>query len=143
MKLGTQTLCQAATCLLCVVVAWTHTDGFGASEFSGGRLTGPIFSMFNYGSLMFVLALLLTFFLRFIAAAIALGASLLCLPLYLYVTAPGPFRRVFPGEYSVPLQSGFVWSRWAVLGMLTLVGAICISLWNLATARRKPVRAPD
>jgi hypothetical protein len=32
-------------------------DDFGASEFSGGRLTGPMLSMFDNGSLMFILAL--------------------------------------------------------------------------------------
>jgi hypothetical protein len=143
MKLGTQKLCQAASCLLCVVVAWTRIDSFGASEFSGGRLTGPIFRMFDNGSVMFIVTLLLTFFLRRIAAAITIVASLLCLPVYLYVTAPGPFRRVFPGNYSIPLQASFVWNRWAVLGMLTLLAAICISLWNLATVGRKPVQEPD
>jgi hypothetical protein len=133
MKLGTQKLGQAASCLLCVIVAWRHMDDFGASEFSGGWLTGTIFSMFDDGSLAFILAWLLTFFFRRIAAAIALMASLLCLPLYLYITAPGPFRSVFRGEYSVPLQTNFVWDRWAAFGILTLVVATCVSIWNLKT----------
>jgi hypothetical protein len=29
---------QAIACLTCTVVLWVHLDGFGASEFSGGRL---------------------------------------------------------------------------------------------------------
>jgi hypothetical protein len=99
--------------------------------------------MHDVGTFLFVPALLLTFFLQRIAAGIALVASLLCFPLYLYFTTPGPFRWMFRGEYSVPLQANFVWSKWATLGMLTLVVAICVSLWNLTTVECKPIKVPD
>ena len=80
-----------------------------------------------------MLALVLTFVRPRIAAALAIVASLLCLPLYLYFTVPGPFRRVFGGEYSVPLQANFVWDRSAILGVLAVTVAICICIWNLRT----------
>jgi hypothetical protein len=81
---------QAIACLTCTVVLWFHLDDFGASEFSGGRLTGPLFKMADLGSVLFLLALLLTFFLRRTAATIALAATLLCFPFYLYVLMQGP-----------------------------------------------------
>jgi len=76
---------QAIACFACVAVLWIHLDDYGASEFSGGWLTGPLFKMADLGSLLFLLALLLTFFLRRTAATIALAAALLCFPFYLYV----------------------------------------------------------
>jgi hypothetical protein len=44
-----------------------------ASEFSGGRLTGPLLKMADIGFLLFLVALRLTFFFRRVAAGIALG----------------------------------------------------------------------
>src|SRR5260370_18675292 len=69
---------------------WVHLDDFGASEFRGGRLTGPLFKMAVLGSLLFLLALLRTFFLRRTAATTALAATLFCFPFYLYILMPGP-----------------------------------------------------
>jgi len=34
---------EAVACLACTAVLWIHLDDFGASEFSGGWLTGPLF----------------------------------------------------------------------------------------------------
>jgi hypothetical protein len=39
--------------IACIVVIWVHLDDFGASEFRGGRLTGPLFYMAVLGSLLF------------------------------------------------------------------------------------------
>jgi hypothetical protein len=64
---------QAIGCLACTVVLWDHLYNFDASEFSGGRLTGPLLHMADLGSLLFLAAVLLTFFLRRIAATIALA----------------------------------------------------------------------
>jgi hypothetical protein len=70
-KLNKQKVWQAATCLACVGVLWIHLDDFGASEFSGGRLTGKLFTMADLGSLLFLVALLLTmFFPRLVGAAL-------------------------------------------------------------------------
>jgi hypothetical protein len=133
MAFGRQKLLQTASCLVCVVVAQRNSFGFGGTEFSGGRLTGPILDALDIGSLLFVLALALTFVRPRIAAVLAIVASLLCLPLYLYFTAPGLFRRVFGGEYSVPLQANFVWHRSAISGLLAVAVALGICIWNLGT----------
>jgi hypothetical protein len=120
-------LWQASSFVLCATVAWAQTDEIGGSEFIGGRVTGPIFALFESGILVFVLAVLLTFIYRRVGAIMGIAASLLCFPLYLYCTAPGPFRFAFRGIYSVPLQSNFVWDNWSIGGMLTLAIAVFVS----------------
>ncbi len=106
---------------------WVHLDDFGASEFRGGRLTGPLFKMAVLGSLLFLLALLRTFFLRRTAATIALAATLFCFPFYLYILMPGPYRWIFKGEYTIPLYQLFHWDNWAVVGVFSLLFATILS----------------
>jgi hypothetical protein len=133
-KDGKTKLKQAAACLLCAVV-WRYGPPLEGTEFSGGWATGPILHMNDVGTLLFVLALLLTFFYRRIAAAVTVVACLLCLPLYLYFTAPGPFRRFFSrAEWSVPLQASFVWNKWAIGGIVALAIAAYVSLRSLLFA---------
>ena len=135
-KLNKQKVCQAVACLACVGVLWIRLDDFGASEFSGGRLTGKLFTMADLGSLLFLVALLLTIFFPRVAAAIALAATLLCLPFYLYILIPGPYRQIFKGEYSATLQRPFVWNNWAVVGVLSLAIAAFFSLHSLSKGGR-------
>jgi hypothetical protein len=137
MAFGRQKLLQAASCLVCIIVAQRNSFGLGGTEFSGGNLTGPILDSLEIGSLLLVLALLLTFVRPRNAAALAIVASLLCLPFYVYFTAPGPFRRMFGGEYSVPLQANFVWDRSAILGVLAVALTMCVWIWNLRTVERR------
>ena len=134
-KLSKEKVWQAAAYLACVGVLWIRLDAFGASEFSGGRITGKLFTMADLGSLLFLVALLLTIFFPRVAAALALTATLLCLPFYLYVLMPGPYRRIFKGEYSVPLQRPFVWNTWAVVGVLSLGIAGILSLRSFFKGR--------
>jgi len=117
--------------LLCVGVAWIQADRIDGSEFIGGRVTGPIFTLFESGILIFVLAIILTLIYRRIAALMGIAACLLCFPLYLYFLAPGPFRSVFRGIYSVPLPSNFVWDNWTIAGILTLAFAVFVSARSL------------
>jgi hypothetical protein len=109
---------QAMACIASLVVLWTHLDSIGATEFSGGALTGVLFRLANAASVLFVLALLLSFLKRRLGALLGILGSLLVLPPYLYIVAPGPCRRMFPGEYSVPLDRAFVWNRWAITGIV-------------------------
>jgi hypothetical protein len=126
-----QTFWQAGGCLLCGLLAVHYSLPLDGSEFSGGRATGPLLILFNSGTLFFVLALLLTFRYRQTAALVGLAADLLCLPLYLYFAAPGLFRGVFTGEYSVPLlqnrvgQGGMIWNIGGILS-LALLAVICL-----------------
>jgi hypothetical protein len=134
-KLSNQKVWQAIACLACASVLWIHLNDFGASEFSGGRFTGKLFTMVDLGLLLFLVALLLTVFFPRVAAIVTLAATLLCLPFYLYILMPGPYRRIFKGEYSVPLQRPFVWDNWAVVGVLSLVIAALLSLQTFCKGR--------
>jgi hypothetical protein len=127
-KFPKEKMSQAIACLACTVVLQLYLDEFGASEFSGGRLTGPLLRMADLGSLLFLVGLLLTFFLRRIAASIALAATLLCLPFYLYILMPGAYRWIFKGEYSVPLSRPFHWDNWAFVGIISLLFVVILSL---------------
>jgi hypothetical protein len=139
-KLSKNKVWQAAAYLVCAGVLWIRLDGFGASEFSGGRITGKLFTIAELGSLLFLVALLLAIFFPRVAAAIALAATLLGLPFYLYILMPGPYRQIFKGEYSVPLQRPFVWNNWAAVGVLSLVVAAILSLQSLSKRRARLVR---
>ena len=142
----TQKLLQAATCLLCAVVGWRSpvTAGLAGTEFSGGRVTGPILDMHDIGTVLFPLSLLLTFVYPRVAAGIALAASVLSLPLYLYLGAPGPFRWVVRGNYKVPLQANFYWNNWTIAGIVTLALAtyVCISTLRTIKGRRVSSSSP-
>jgi hypothetical protein len=130
---------QAAACLLCAVIVWGYGSSLEGTEFSAGRLTGPLLDMVDVGSILFVVALVLTFFYRRIAAATTVLACLLCLPIYLYFTAPGPFRWVFRGEYSVPMHASFVWNKLDIVGIVVLVIAACVGIRSLLyTAEPQP-----
>jgi hypothetical protein len=134
---GKSELWQAASLLLCLMVATTRLDWNGASEFSGGQVTGPLLSMFQYGWLFFLLAIVLTFFYQRVGAIIGIAASVLCLPLYLYFTIPGLFRLVFRREWSVTLQTYFVWDMWAMAGILTIGLAAIVCVRSLSGVYQK------
>jgi hypothetical protein len=136
-------LTQAALTLLCAIMVWRYGSSLEATEFSGGRVTGPLLNMKEIGALSFVLAFLLAVRFRRVAAAITVVASLLCLPLYLYFAAPGIFRRFFRGDYSVPPQASFVWDTWTAAGILILAIVVCFSLRTLLMpASSKPRNSP-
>jgi hypothetical protein len=136
-KPGKKELLQAASFVVCLAMAWTQADRVDGSEFIGGRITGPVFSLFESGIFVFMLAIVLTFIYRRVGAVTGIVASLLCLPFYLYFTAPGPFRSVFRGIYSVPFQSSFVWDNGMIAGMLTLAVAVFVSFRSLSAAPRQ------
>src|SRR5581483_1414983 len=109
-----------AGCLVSAAVAWKFTLELDGTEFSGGSLTGPLLDMQNAGFLLFLLAAILTFFFRRVAAGITLLAGLLCLPLYLLFTAPGPFRSIVGGQWKTSLSAQFVWDWWSIVGIVAL-----------------------
>jgi hypothetical protein len=136
---------QVATCLLCTAVAWRYESIIGpleGTEFGGGWLTGPLLHLYDIGAVLLFIALLLVFFFRRIAAVITILASLLCLPLYLYFTAPGPFRRIFYWVYfESPIQSSFRWNTEAVVGILTLAIAAYVGFRSFLAARGESLDA--
>jgi len=116
---------QGIAYFACAGVLWIHLDDFGASEFS---LTGKLFAMAHLGFELFLVALLLTDFFPRVAAAFAFTAALLCLPFYLYIVLPEPYRQILKGEYSLPIQRQSVWNNWAALGIFSLGVAGVLSL---------------
>ena len=110
--------------------------GFDGTEFAGGRITGPILTMSDFGFLFFLVAAIGVWFLPRVASIFGLLAALLSAPLVAYIVAPGPFRRVFPGEYSVPLQSSFHWNGWGIACGATFVAAYAVATWNLFSFRK-------
>jgi len=128
---------QATTCLLCGAIGWRFESPMVGTEFEGGWLTGPLLAMHFVGTLLFLLALVMTFIVRRTAAAIALLACLLCLPLYLFFTTPGPYRWIFGGEW-LYYRASFVWDWPAVVGIVAVALAGYAAVRNLPAAVRKP-----
>jgi len=115
------------------------TAWLGGTEFGGGRVTGPMLDMHDIGTLLFPVALLLTFVYPRVAAAMAIAASVLSLPLYLYFAAPGPFRWVVRGNWKVPLQANLYWDSWTIAGIVTLVLAAYVCIRTLRRIKGKRV----
>src|SRR4051812_3288624 len=105
-------LMQAAICLVLLLFTLSYSFPMEGTELSGGTVTGPVLEIFGIGSLSYLLAAILTGFYPRIAAGVIVLAALLCLPLYFYSMAPGPFRMVFRGEYKDPLYANFFWDKW-------------------------------
>jgi hypothetical protein len=140
-KPGTQQLALALICLVGVFVALQNTKGLEGTEFSGAWLTGPLLSMADIGTVMFLLALVVTFVFPRVAGAIGLASSLLCLPLCLYLTAPGPFNQIFGfgHEFKVQPIGSFHWDRWAITGLLALAAATYVCLRGVLATRREQI----
>lgn len=127
MKHRALTLILAVFSLISVALSWKLTIGLGGTEFSGGGITGPLYSMSEVALLLFVLSLLLMIRLPRLGAALIGIASLLCLPLSLFFIAPGPFSRMVGGEWSVPLRSNFVLRWWTVAWQISLAACLALS----------------
>jgi hypothetical protein len=140
-----QQVYQASSCVLCVFLALKDTDGLEGTEFSGGWLTGPLLSMADIGTLLFVLAVVATFVFPRVAAAIGLASSLLCLPLYLFDIAPVPFAQVFARghEFKGYVAPGFHWHTWPVAGLLALALTVYLCTRRIAATSRKDIRSKD
>jgi hypothetical protein len=140
-KPGKQQLALAVSFLVCVIVAMRNTNGLEGTEYSGGWLTGPLLSMTDIGTVLFVVAFVVAFMYPRIAGAIGIASSLLCLPLYLYFIAPVPFNQIFGFGHPLKVQpsGGFHWNKWAIGGVLTLVASIYLCLRGFAVSGRAQI----
>lgn len=131
---------QAVSFLLCASLALRITSGLDGTEFSGGRLTGPLLSMANSGTVLFALALVLTFPFPRVAAGIGLASSLLCVPLCAFFIAPVPFAQLFARghEFSVQPTSGFHWHAWPVTTLLAVAVACYVCIRHLVANAHMP-----
>jgi hypothetical protein len=132
-------LAHASVLLLAAWLTLRNTRVVDGTEFRGGRLTGPILTMCEIAIIVFVVGIVLAYPFPRISSVISLLASLLCTPFLLYFIAPGPFRAVFRGEYSVPLQSNFVWGKWSLAPAIAILMVVTISVWNLFSFHRHEV----
>jgi hypothetical protein len=121
-------VCCCSASIACVLANAKDLDG---SELGSGRVTGQLLNLTEIGGILLIVALLLTFLVPRVATAVTLTAALLCLPLYLYFVAPGPFRWVFRGEYSVPLTSNFTWTSWPILGIVAFAVTTWVCLFGI------------
>lgn len=85
------------SCLVAALLQIWFSSPLDGSEFSGGRLTGPILNSSDYGTYLFLLTAILALFLFRVSSRLAIAAGLLCLPLCFYTIAPGVFHLVLPG----------------------------------------------
>jgi hypothetical protein len=134
-------VCQAGSSLLCACLAWQINSGYGGTEFSGGWLTGRLLSMQDIGTVLFIVAIVLTFVFPRVAAAIGFAASVLCLPLYFFFIAPVPFAQVFARghEFKVEPVPGFHWDIWPAAGLCALAVTLYFCIRCLATTGRKQI----
>jgi hypothetical protein len=133
---------KLAQALMLVLTGWLTYRSMGVvdgSEFVSGTQTGPILRMCDFSLIVFAVALVLAYPFPRVASVLALLASLLSLPFMLYFIAPGPYRAVFRGEYSVPLQSNFSWDRWILEPAIAILLLMLISVWNLFSISRDNV----
>ena len=119
------------------LLIWT-SQRLEGSEFSGGRVTGPILDLSDLGCVLLALSLVLAYLHR-TSSSLTLAGSCLCTPLLIYFIAPGPFRSVFRGEYSVPVRTAFVWD--GKLGVAAIALTVASAL-ALRTFLRRDVDAP-
>jgi hypothetical protein len=132
LELSKRRVLQSASCFISLVLVQAIALELRGTEFSGGRLTARLLHLSDSGSLLLLCALLLTFIYPRVAAGLGMLATLLSVPLYFYLIAPGPFRRIVPGNYSVPLVENFAWDKWPVFGLLMLVVFASTCIWNLS-----------
>jgi hypothetical protein len=135
MALRGERVLQATSCLLSLIAARASSSGLEGTEFSRGRVTAALLYLSDTGIVLLAAALLLTFAYSRIGAALGILGSVLCVPLYVYFIAPGAFRNLFPGKYSVPLETNFVWSSWPIIGMIALAVALVLCGRNLSSSR--------
>jgi glucan phosphoethanolaminetransferase (alkaline phosphatase superfamily) len=139
MKRISQKVLQAAMCLFCAVAAWNSLEDLTGTELVGGTVTGPMINVAAIAAIVLVLAVVVTFIWRRVAAISALVASALCLPLYIYRTLPRLFRSIFPGLYKGPSEGTLIWHSWSITGILATVVVAYLCYRSLLSQSDPPV----
>ena len=117
----------AAVCVLGAIVSWRFMDYLGPSEFRGGTVTRPVWSLVTLALDLYLLAAFLAFFYPPLAAAIAILAGVVALPIYLLSVFPGPFHRIVSGELSIAI-SNFSVDLWSLVGVATIAAVVFLSI---------------
>src|SRR6476469_10976627 len=117
----------AAVCVLGAIVSWRFMDYLGPSEFRGGTVTRPVWSLVTLALDLYLLAAFLAFFYPPLAAAVAILAGVVALPIYLLSVFPGPFHRIVSGELSIAI-SNFSVDLWSLVGVATIAAVVFLSI---------------
>lgn len=134
---GKRMLMQATGSVICLAFTWRLTYGLGGTEFSGGRITGPLLSMSDVAILLFLVSTILVFWLPRTMGLLTTLACLLSLPMCLLFLAPGLFRRIAGGAWSAPLQSNFMLTTSTVGWAVMLIVTFGVAIWNLTSVGPK------
>jgi hypothetical protein len=106
-------------CVLCVILTFKTVSDSDGTEYMGGLISGPLLALLSWGSLLFVIAIAVAAIRLRAGAAIALTASTLCLPLYLFENLPTSFLdRVLPYPHKV--AHGFGSNGWSFAGLFAI-----------------------
>lgn len=100
--LTASTFRHIGACVACVIVEAKLSGPLEGTEFSGGSVTGLLLTIHQVSLVLFLTSAAVILGSRRGATIVALVACLLSLPLCLYFTVPGLFRRALPGEYLGP-----------------------------------------
>jgi hypothetical protein len=113
--------------VLGAIVTGRFSDYLGHTEFSGGTVTGPLWTLQETASGLFLLAAIGAFFYAPIAAGIALLAGVIALPMYLLFLFPRPFQALFRGEWSVRATQTFHLDPWSLAGISMIAAVAYVS----------------
>ena len=126
---------------MCAVVCWKSFLVFEGTEFGSGALADNQV----LATILYLLALILTFKYPRVAAISALTACFFSLPLYLYLVFPRPFRQVWPGRWSVSYlpREKFVPDAWWITGLFVtiFVAVVCVLQLTRSLVARKAADA--
>ena len=132
---------QAGGFVICAFLALQFTNGLEGTEFGGGWLTGPLLSMAEIGTVLFILAFVLIWLFPRVAAGIGLASCLLCLPLYGFFIAPVPFAHVFARghEFKVQPAPGLNWHTWPAIALIAIAVVLCMCIHRLTASGRMQI----
>ena len=117
-----------AVCVLGTIVSWRFIDYLGPTEFRGGTVTRPMWILLTLALDLYALAAFLAFFYPPFAAAIALLAAVVALPIYLLFLFPRPFHGLLGGEGSVRALETFHLDPWSVFGVAIIAAVVFLSI---------------
>lgn len=136
MEQGRLRFWHRTSCVIAFAFFGIRFNGAGLG-FSGEILTGDCLDWPKIGSLLFLAAICLTFFLPRIAAMTALVAAIGYAPFYLNPGILVLFQRIFRGGYSMPELGLFDWAFWTIVGLAIVVVAALLSIIILFGQRKR------
>ena len=123
---------QALLLFACAIAGALFPSGVEGTEFSGGRVTGPLLAGVNFSILLFLCAAALTFVRPRLGAVVGCLAAAVAVPFYGFFVATGAFEYLFSGDFKTMYSTGLVWDP-AALAIIAL-----ILVTTIVSLRRAP-----